>query len=143
MGGLSGNVYNMDRPVRSLMNDTLIGIEMDQPVQEAARRMSDLGISSMVAMDGDDIVGFFTDSDINREVVAKGLGVDTPVKEIMNRELITVDAGASIRKAIEVMTRSQIKHLLVTENDSIIAVLTFGDIFAADKHMITTYISRE
>ncbi|MGM0484283.1 MAG: CBS domain-containing protein [Candidatus Krumholzibacteriota bacterium] len=143
MSELSGGVYDLERPVRSLMKDTLIGIEKDQPVQEAAKRMSELGISSMVAMDGDEIVGFFTDSDINRKVVARGLGVDTPVGKIMNRKLITIDAGSSIRKAIELMTRSQIKHLLVTEKDEIVAILTFGDIFAADKHMIATFISRD
>jgi CBS domain-containing protein len=143
MRELSGGFYNLERPVRALMKETLIGIDKDQPVQEAAKRMSDLEISSMVAMDGDEIAGFFTDSDINREVVARGLGVDTPVRVIMNTELITVDASSTIREAIEIMTRSQIKHLLVTEKDDIIAVLTFGDIFAADKHMIATYISRE
>jgi CBS domain-containing protein len=138
-----GGQYNLDQPVRAFVKRTLIGIKKGGTVQEAARKMGELGVSSMVVTDGVETVGFFTDSDINRKVVAEGLSPSTPVEDIMNEQLITIDIGASVRKAVEVMTEQGVKHLLVTSKGKIVAVLTFGDIFAMERHIIGTHISRE
>lgn len=139
----SQSLYNLDQPVRAFIKKTLIGIEKGETVQEAARRMNELGISSLVVTEEDTVVGFFTDSDINRKVVAKGLAASTPVEDIMNRNLISIDIGASVRKAVESMTEHRVKHLLVTDKGKVTAVITFGDIFAIERHIIGTHISRE
>ncbi len=139
----SSDVYNFEQPVRAFAKKTLVGVDRKDAVQKAAKRMNELGISSLVVTDQGEIVGFFTDSDINRKVVAEGLSPDTPVENIMNTELITLDIEASVKEAIELMSENSIKHLLITSKGKIIAILTFGDIIAEERHMIGTHISRE
>jgi len=143
MNQKEGGQYNLEQPVRAFVKKTLIGIKKGESVQEAAKRMSELGVSSLVVTKGGETVGFFTDSDINRKVVAEGLSPSTPVDKIMSTSLLTIGIGDSVRKAVETMTEKSVKHLLVTEKDRIVAVLTFGDIFAIERHIIGTHISRE
>ena len=135
--------YKMDEPVRRFANRNLIGIKKDETVQKAAQRMDEFDMSSLVVLnDSEEIVGFFTDSDIKSKVTAKGLKPDIPVKEIMETDLITIEIDTPVKRATKKMTEQGVKHLLVEEEDEIKGILTFSDLIGVEELEINTHISR-
>ena len=132
-----------EAPIKRFATETLVGVDKGTTVQEATQRMVNLDIDSLVVLDDSEIVGFFTDGDIRRKVTAKGLKPDLPVENIMETDLITIDIGATVGEAIDLMSKRNIKHLLTAEKGEIKGIITFGDIIGMERYKIETYISRE
>ncbi len=104
--------YDMEHPIRTFVTKRVIGVKPETTVQEAAKRMVEFNISSLTVVDEEEIVGFFTDGDIKKRVVAEGLTPDIPVKEIMTTDLITADIGMDVKDVLELMADKNIKHIL-------------------------------
>ena len=135
--------YDIDHPIRTFVTKRVIGVEPETTVQEAAKRMVEFNISSLTVVSDDEIIGFFTDGDIKKKVVAAGLTPDIPVKKIMTTDLITADIDMTVKDVLELMADKNIKHMLVEENGEIVGILTFGDLIEEKKKKLETYISRE
>lgn len=135
--------YDTELPISAFITKKLVGIDNDSSVQEAAKKMNDFNISSLVVMEEGDIIGFLTEGDIRTKVVARGIKPDIPVRDIMSRDLITVDLGTSVEDAAMKMADHGIKHLLVTEEDEISGILSFRDLIDIERQNIETHISRE
>lgn len=135
--------YDIELPIRNFVTKRVIGVDINSTVQEAAQRMVEFNVSSLVVLKNDEIVGFFTDGDIKEKIVARGKKPEKPVSEIMNRDLITADIGIGVKDALTMMADKNIKHLLVEEKDEIVGILTFRDLIDIDKHRLETHISRE
>ena len=56
---------------------------------------------------------------------------DVPVHRLMSGSLITIDAGATLREAHELLERHAIHHLLVEHRGRIVGVLSDRDVLAA------------
>ena len=70
----------------------------DEPVREAARRMTEAGASAvLVPLAGS--FGIVTDRDLRTRVIGSGLSPDAPVSAIMTAPAYTVTAGAGWRRA--------------------------------------------
>ena len=106
----------------------LITAAPDHSIQQCARLMSEKGVSSLIIMENNDPVGLLTDRDIRKRCVARGLSVDTPVHEIMTRKIISLSASDSLFDALMVMTRQQVHHLPVVDDDRITGIITTTDI---------------
>ncbi len=137
------NIYELDLPIRQFVTKRLIGIDSSSTVREAAQKMVEFNISSLAVVEGDEVIGYFTDGDIKRKVVAKGRKPDMKVTEIMNEDLITSDINAKIREVLELMSKQNIKHILVKERGEIIGIMTLGDLLDIQRHSMETHISRE
>ena len=135
--------YNMDIPIRAFVTKRIIGINKNSTVQEGAKRMVEFNISSLAVVENGDVIGFFTEGDIKKKIVAKGLKPDISVKEIMTTELITTNIGTPVKEALELMTEKNIKHVLVEEDEEIVGILTFRDLIDIERQRLETYISRE
>ncbi len=136
-------VYDLNMPIRSMITKRVIGVDKNSSVQESAEKMVEFEVSSLVVVDEGDIVGFLTDGDIKKRVVAKGLSSDIPVKEVMSRNLITADIGTTVRDVLDLMAEQNVKHVMVEEEGDIVGMLTFGDLIHIDKQKVETHISRE
>ena len=135
--------YDTSLPISGFITKKVIGIDTGSTVQEAAQRMSQFNISSLVIVDSDDIVGFLTEGDIRTKVVARGLKPDLPVEDIMTKDLITVDISTSVEEAAVTMADKGVKRLLVEEEGEICGVLSFHDLIDIERQKIETHISRE
>lgn len=135
--------YDIDHPIRTFVTKRVIGVNPDTTVQEAAKRMVEFNVSSLTVVEDDNIIGFFTDGDIKKKVVAEGLNTDIPVEEIMTTDLITADIGTTVKDVLELMVEKNIKHILVEEKGDIVGILTFGDLIDIQRQKLETYISRE
>jgi len=135
--------YDVDMPIRSFVTKRLIGVKSESSVQEAAEEMVEFSTGSLVVIENEDVVGFLTDGDIKKKVVAKGLKPDMPVKEIMVEELITADISSDIKDVLELMAEKNIQHVLIEEDGDIVGIITFRDLIDIKRQKLETYISRE
>ena len=86
-------------------------------------------ISALVIMNGDTLKGIFTERDYARKIVLKGKSSkDTPVSEIMTANLITVSPTDTIEYCMNIMTERHIRHLPVVENNTVIGMVSIGDV---------------
>ena len=70
-------------PIKVYMTKKLIGVTPDTTVQEASRIMVEFDIGSLVVIENDKVIGFFTQTDIIRRVIVPGKPYTATAKEIM------------------------------------------------------------
>ena len=103
------------------MTQKLETIEVSSSAQEAAKKMRDKKISSLVVVDGNrKPVGIITERDLARKVcVNDASSKNTLVQDIMSDALVTTDAISEVEVAADIMIQNQVRHLLVVEDDDI------------------------
>lgn len=143
MGKRFPSIIDKDLPIRAFITKKLIGTDISSTVQDAAQKMTEFNISSIVILEDEKVVGFFTESDLKRKIVAVGKTPDTPVKNIMISDIITIDISATIKDAMKKMVDNDIKHLLVKEKNEITGILSFTDFLTLERQKLETFIARE
>jgi len=110
----------MTETVNDFMRKRLITIEESASVQEAANRMKDKNVSSLVVVD--EIgrpLGLITERDLVRKVCIHDISTSKLIiKEIMSSPLITIDSNSSASEAADMMLRNNVRHLLVVDSKS-------------------------
>ncbi|QNN47552.1 CBS domain-containing protein [Thermomonas brevis] len=123
------------RTVRQLLEAKpaeIIAIGPDAPVIDAIRLMAERGIGAVLVMDGPTLAGILSERDYARKVVLQGRSSkDTPVRDIMTREVVTVAPGDSIGHCMQLVTDRRIRHLPVVDGDGVAGVLSIGDLVKA------------
>ena len=112
-----------------IMRKNIKSIASDQFAMEAARRMRDERIGSLLVKKGDDYVGIVTETDFVRKAAAEGKNVATlPVEDLMNQPLISIESTKTVRDAIDRMGDFGIRHLAVHEAGKIVGMISVRDI---------------
>ena len=105
------------RTVRQLLeakSPEIIAIGPEAPVIDAIRLMAERGIGALLVMQGAHLVGILSERDYARKVVLQGRSSrDTPVRDIMTAEVVTVAPGDSIDHCMQLVTDRRIRHLPV------------------------------
>ncbi len=114
-------------PVRHLLSREPVTIAADASIRDAARRMSEARVSSLIVTDGD-ALGILTDRDLRTRVVAKGRSCDAPCRTIMTREPTTISADAYAFEALLAMSRHNVHHLPVRDGEQVIGMVTTTDL---------------
>ena len=115
-------------PVGELITKDVVTESRDISIRAAAAYMSENNISSLILLDDNGLpAGIVTDKDLRNKVVAKGRGVDDPVKDIMSSSLIRVDSKDYCFEALLKMVRYGIHHVIVVENGALKGVVTNHD----------------
>jgi len=101
-------------------------------LQEAARIMTDQGVSALVLMDenGDKplLSGIITDRDLRTRALSKALPSETPISDIMSTDITTTRSEAFIFEAMLTMLHNNVHHLPVMEGDTVRGVIALSDI---------------
>jgi CBS domain-containing protein len=112
-----------------LMNKAIQKIDHRVTVQEAALKMKEKKIGSLLVEDEGQYVGIITETDIVRKAVARGLDLKKEtVGSLMSSPVITLDQQRSPRDAHDLMGESGVRHLGVTRNGKIVGVVSVRDI---------------
>jgi CBS domain-containing protein len=109
------------------------GVEVVRPaetLQEAARKMKLLDIGPLPVCDGDKVVGMLTDRDITIRVTAEGLDPKhTKVRDIMSKDVITVQDDQDVQQAAELMQARKVRRVLVLNRDKRLAgIVSLADL---------------
>ena len=104
----------------------------DESVFKALERMAEKDIGALVVMEGERLVGIFSERDYARQVILKGKSSrNTPVREIMTSPVITARPQQTVQQCLAVMGRERIRYLPVLEGDRVVGVISLGDVVLA------------
>ncbi len=110
----------------------IVSARPDTFVYEALELMAEHNIGALLVLDGDNLVGIFSERDYARKVVLKGKSSrDTVLGEIMSKKVACVGADQTIEECMALMTDKRIRHLPVLENDQLVGVISIGDVVKA------------
>ena len=113
--------------ISEIMTEAAVVDSPSDTLEAAARKMWEQQTGSLLVLEGEELLGIVTERDVLR-AVATGTPMDTPVSEVMSKDLITVEPGASLREAAGVMTDKWIRHLPVLEGGKLLGIVSQRDL---------------
>ena len=120
-----------DVTVREIMSTDLVSVDPSATVAEAATLMGKQQVGSALVMDGDDVVGIFTERDIVRALAADFDAAGHQVADWMTAQPATVEPGVSVRDALDQMLAGGYRHLPVVEGGSTVGMVSIRDLSRA------------
>ncbi len=98
-------------------------------VLRALEVMAEANIGAVMVVENEKIVGIFTERDYSRKCELKGLSAEsTLVREVMTRQMMTVNMGTSMDQCMGLMNQYHIRHLPVIENEIIVGMVSIRDV---------------
>ena len=123
------------RTVRQLLEaktPEVFAIGPDDPVIDAIRLMAEKRIGALLVMQAGKLAGIVSERDYARKIVLQGRSSrDTPVREIMTAEVVAVGLDETTDRCMQLVTDRRIRHLPVVEGDSVLGVVSIGDLVKA------------
>jgi CBS domain-containing protein len=120
---------NRLRDILDEKGQDVLGIEADETVFDAVRRMVDANVGSLTVSDGGTIVGIVTERDyLRRAALAERDDRETPVREIMSAPLVVATPETTIDECMALMTDRRIRHVPVVDGGEVVGLVSIGDL---------------
>jgi CBS domain-containing protein len=115
--------------VSHVMRTKLETVNQSSTAQEAAKRMRDKRVSSLVVIDKEEApIGIVTERDLVRQVCSKDISSNNiTIHHIMSSPIVTIDVNASIEEAAEKMILKKVRHLLIVDENRLNGIITPSD----------------
>ena len=98
-------------------------------VYDAILLMSEKNIGALLVVEGDAVVGIFTERDYARKLVLQGrLSRDTAVGDMMTADVLYVEPKYTTSDCMVLMTNKRIRHLPVLSDGELVGIVTIGDV---------------
>lgn len=118
--------------VKQEMNKNVRTLGPDDTIKRAAEKMSKYWMGSIVIVEGVDVVGIITERDILSKVVMSAKNPDNiKIREVMSKNVITIDEGRTLQEAVKLMKANDIKKLPVMKKGKLSGIITTTDIITA------------
>ncbi len=111
---------------------TVWSVTPETPIYEALQLMADKDVGVLMVLEKDHIAGIFSERDYARKVILAGKSSkDTPVRQIMTADVITVRINQTLQECMAIMARRRIRHLPVLDGEHVAGMLSIGDVVTA------------
>jgi len=108
---------------------TVWSIGPNATVIDAIRLMDEKNVGALPVVENGKLVGIVSERDYTRKVILKGRSSkDTPVSDIMTKQVITVNPSNSLTECMQIMTDKRVRHLPVLEGTNLVGILSIGDL---------------
>ncbi len=115
-------MHTLKRMVQRLL---LISVEPDATVMDVAVTMSEGRIGAIPIIEGERLVGIFSERDLMTRVVVSGRDAhETRVEEVMTPKVVTAGLDEPVGRCLEKMRRAGCRHLPVVQDGRVIAMLS-------------------
>jgi CBS domain-containing protein len=114
--------------VGDAMNSRLVTMDSSSSLAEAASVMSQARVGSVLIMDGDRLEGILTERDIVRAISNDIQSPRDAIAHWMTAKPMTVERASSLGEARDLMDKSHIRHLPVTEGGRLVGMLSMRDL---------------
>ena len=121
------------KTLQQILNDKkhkqIISIAPNRPVFDALVILAEYKIGALAVMDGDKLVGIFSERDYAREIVLQGRSSKTThISEVMTTKVIVGKPDDLVDSAMRVMSEKKFRHLPVVDGENVLGMLSIGDL---------------
>lgn len=115
-----------------IMTEGVIAIESDASVQEAAQRMREEGIRSLVVVNNDEAIGILVGRDVVYKVVSEGRDpTAVSVDEVMTEDIVTAGEHDEVDEIARAMIEHDISRVPILRGDQLVGIVTQSNILQA------------
>ena len=118
-----------------LLNDKggdVWSIGPDASVYESIEMMAEKGCGALAVVEGPNLVGIVSERDYARKVILKGRqSRETPIRDIMSSKVICCRPERTVDECMAVMTDKRIRHLPIHDGETVVGMLSLGDLVKA------------
>lgn len=115
--------------VKECMTPDVLIASPDQTIADAARMMAECDAGSLPVGEDDRLVGMITDRDIVLRAVARNMPNETPVRDVMSKEVLYCFEDDDIEKVAENMGSQQVRRMPVVNKDKrLVGIVSIGDL---------------
>jgi len=98
-------------------------------ISETIAKLAEKNIGAILVMDGDKLVGIFSERDYVRDLVKKqDFSLNSKIEDFMITDVLTVSAETSVLDCMNIMTEKHFRHLPVLQGSTVVGVVTIGDV---------------
>lgn len=122
------------KSIKAIIGDReTVVVDPSNSAEEAAKVMAAHNIGGVPVVDGDRLVGIFTERDVLTRVVAAGRSpAATLVRDVMSAELVVAEVNETYENCLKRMQQARVRHLLVLDRGRLAGIVSLRDVLAAD-----------
>ena len=107
----------------------IYSIDPEATVLEALRLLEEKNVGALLVMNGELLVGIFSERDYARRMILQGrTSRETPVREVMTSKVFVITPDTSSGECMMHMTDRHIRHLPVVDGGRVVGVISIGDV---------------
>lgn len=109
---------------------SLAAVAPKDTVFHALQVMADNQVGAVLVLDGERLVGIFSERDYARKVILRNkASKETRVEEIMTDKVMYATPGNTVAECMALMTEGRFRHLpVLDENQQVVGVVSIGDL---------------
>ena len=128
----SGPIRDLDdvyRPLSVLMRGKIEKIDREDTILTAATHMANQRIGALLVTQAGAVAGIVTERDLVQKAMAQNQDPgQVRVGSLMTQSIIDIDINRTVHDASDLMAKKGIRHLPVTENHTIVGILSVRDL---------------
>jgi CBS domain-containing protein len=135
--------------ILSTKGSEIVSIAADAPIRDAVSELADRRIGALLVLDGDSVLGVFSERDLVHCLKERGAEVlDWPVSRGMTAPAVQIDLETPVLAALAIMTQRRFRHLPVVSGGRLQGIVSIGDLvkfrieqIERESEAMRTYIS--
>ncbi len=110
----------------------IFSISPDRKIFEALQLMAEKEVGALLVLDGESLVGIFSERDYARKVALEGKSSkECLVAEVMSSNVIYVEVDTATDECMALMINKKVRHLPVYDKGKLVGVISIGDVVNA------------
>lgn len=104
-------------------------VQVNSTIRETLKLMLEKNIGAVLVLDGQEIVGIFSERDYARNASRRdSMLLDEHVRDFMTQAVYYVSPQETVEEVMALMTSKKIRHLPVLENEKLVGIISIGDV---------------